>query len=169
MLHAICSNGSLNTDICFTASVPYLCPSSETTLWLPFIPNMYPNLSSDLRFIFIYCCFLDFQKVPLSHFSNAATQVSLVVNTKGLSPCRFPEQLLERRKGVDLGVMLNIKREPRTVVSSELNWDEAATGFQAGARSTHFLQHTVWMSEKVSCPKFLKLSSYFYHDCSGSK
>lgn len=36
-------------------------------------------------------------------------------------------------------------------------------------RWTHFLQHAVWVSEKVRCPKFLKLSSYFYCDCSGSK
>ena len=50
---------------------------------------------------------------------------------------------MERRKEVDFGVMRNIKREPRTVLSSELNGDEAATGLQARVSSTHFLQHAV--------------------------
>lgn len=137
-LHAICSNGSPNTDICFTASVPYPCPSSETMLWLLFIPNMFLKLSSDLRFIFIYCCFLDFQKVPLSHLSNAAHKFLYLWTQRASLSCRFPEQLLERRKGVDLGAMLNIKREPRTVVSSELNWDEltsSSTQFEWVKRS----------------------------------
>ena len=81
---------------------------------------------------------LIFKRYPWGHLSNAAHKFLYLWTQRASLSCRFPEQLLERRKGVDLGAMLNIKREPRTVVSSELNWDEltsSSTQFEWVKRS----------------------------------
>lgn len=122
-LHAICSNGSPNTDICFTASqclTPVLllkqcydCFSFQICFW-----------SLQICFIFIYCCFLDFQKVPLSHLSNAAHKFLTCEHKGPLSPVDSLTTSGKKKGGGFGGFMLNIKRETpdRGELRTELRW-----------------------------------------------